>query len=137
MAALYNAEETEQRIFTIFSSLAILIACVGLLGLATYSVRQRTREISIRKVLGAMPGNIILILSKDFLALIGVASLIAFPLSWWAMHGWLQNFAYRVEISWWIFLLAGALAVLIAMLTISWQAIRAAISNPVDSLRSE
>jgi len=137
LAALYAAEQTEQRIFTIFSTLAILIACVGLLGLATYSVRQRTKEISIRKVLGAMPGTIILILSKDFLALIGIAALIAFPLSWWAMHTWLQNFAYRVTISWWIFLLAAALAVLIAMLTISYQAIRAATSNPISSLRSE
>jgi putative ABC transport system permease protein len=137
LAALYKAEQTEQRIFTIFSTLAILIACIGLLGLATYSVRQREKEISIRKVLGAMPGNIVLILSKEFLTLIGVASLIAFPLAGWAMHSWLQNFAYRVEVSWWIFLLAGALALFIAMLTISYQAVRAALESPIKSLKSE
>jgi putative ABC transport system permease protein len=137
VAALYKSEKTQQQIFTIFSSLAILIACVGLLGLATYSVRQRMKEISIRKVLGAVPGNIVLILSKDFLVLIGAASLIAFPVAWLAMHAWLQNFAYRVEISWWIFVLAGALAAVIAMVTISYQAVRAAVSNPIDSLKSE
>jgi putative ABC transport system permease protein len=110
---------------------------VGLLGLATYSVRERTKEISIRKVLGAMPGNIVLLLSKDFLTLIAVAALIAFPMSWWAVHTWLQNFAYRVTISWWIFGLAGLLAAGIAMLIISYQTIRAALENPVKSLKAE
>jgi putative ABC transport system permease protein len=137
LAALYKTEQTQQKIFTIFSLLAILIACVGLFGLASYSTIQRTKEISIRKVLGAMPGNIIMILSKDFLILVTIASLIAFPLAWWAMHQWLQNFTYRVNISWWVFLLAGSMAALIAMLTISYQAIKAAIANPAKSLRAD
>jgi putative ABC transport system permease protein len=102
LAALYKSQQTQQKIFTIFSLLAIIIACIGLLGLATFSTLQRTREISIRKVLGAGPGNIMLILSKDFLVLILVASLVAFPVAWWAMCSWLQNFAYRAGISWWI-----------------------------------
>jgi len=117
--------------------LAILIACIGLFGLASYSTIQRTKEISIRKVLGAMPGNIIMILSRDFLSLVIIASLIAFPVGWWAMHSWLQNFDYRVGVSWWIFLFAGAVAVLIAMLTISYQAVKAAVANPTKSLKTE
>ena len=137
IAAQYKAERTEQTIFTIFSTLAILIACVGLLGLAAFTVRQRTKEMSIRKVLGAMPTTIILLLTKDFLVQIGIAALIAFPIAWWAMHTWLQNFAYRVAISWWVFVLAAALAALIAMLTISFQTIKAAVENPVRNLQSE
>jgi putative ABC transport system permease protein len=117
--------------------LAILIACIGLFGLASYSTNQRTKEIGIRKVLGAMPGNIIVILSKDLLKLIIIASLMAFPLAWWAMYKWLQNFSYRVDISWWVFLLAGSIAAIISMLTISYQAIKAAIANPVKSLKAE
>jgi putative ABC transport system permease protein len=137
IAAQYQSEQTEQKIFTIFSLLAILIACIGLFGLASYSTIQRTKEISIRKVLGAMPGNIIMILSRDFLTLVIIASLIAFPVAWWAMHEWLQNFSYRVDISWWVFLLAGSIAAVIAMLTISYQAIKAAIANPAKSLKTE
>jgi putative ABC transport system permease protein len=137
LAAQYKSEQTEEKIFTIFSLLAIGIASVGLFGLAAYSTLQRSREISIRKVLGAMPGNIIMILSKDFLMLVVIAAFIAFPLAWWAMYNWLQHFAYRVNISWWIFLLAGSISALIAMLTISYQAIRAAVANPIKSLRSE
>jgi len=137
LAAQYKSEETEQKILTTFSLLAILIACVGLFGLATFSTLQRTKEISIRKVLGAMPATIIMILSRDFLRLVLVASLIAFPVAWWAMHKWLQNFAYRVDISWWIFLVAGSIAAMIAMITISFQAIKAAIANPAKSLRAE
>ncbi|HSZ84403.1 MAG TPA: FtsX-like permease family protein, partial [Puia sp.] len=137
VAAQYKSEQTEQKIFTVFSLLAILIACIGLFGLASYSTIQRTKEISIRKVLGAMPGNIIMILSKDFLILVIVASLIAFPVAWWAMYKWLQNFSYRVDISWWVFLLAGSIAALIAMLTISYQAIKAAIVNPAKTLKTE
>jgi len=137
LAALYKSQQTQQKIFTIFSLLAIIIACIGLLGLATFSTLQRTKEISIRKVLGAAPGNVMLILSKDFFVLILVASLIAFPIAWWTMHAWLQNFAYRAGISWWIFLLSGMIAALIAMLTISYQAIKAAFLNPLTSLKSE
>jgi len=137
LASLYKSEETQQRIFTIFSLLAIVIACIGLFGLASYSTLQRKREISIRKVLGAMPGNIVVILSKDFLTLVIIASLIAFPLAWWAMHAWLQNFSYRINISWWIFALAAFIAALIASLTISYQAIKAALANPATSLKAE
>ena len=137
IAAQYKSEETEQTIFTIFSLLAILIACIGLFGLASYSTVQRAKEISIRKVLGAMPWNIVIILSKDFLILILIASLISFPLAWWGMHGWLQNFSYHIDISWWVFLLAGSIAAAIAMLTISYQAIKAAFANPVKSLKTE
>jgi putative ABC transport system permease protein len=137
LAAQYKSEQTEQKIFTTFSMLAIFIACIGLLGLATFSTLQRTKEISIRKVLGADPGNIIVILSKDFLKLIAIASLIAFPIAWWSMHKWLENFAYRADISWWIFLLAGFMAATIAILTISYQAIKAAFVNPLKSLKSE
>ena len=137
LAAQYKSEQTEQTIFSIFSLLAILIACIGLFGLASYSTIQRTKEISIRKVLGAMPGNIIVVLSKDFLILIVIASLIAFPIAWWAMYKWLQNFSYRIDISWWVFLLAASIAAMIAMLTISYQAIKTAFANPVKSLKTE
>jgi putative ABC transport system permease protein len=137
LAGQYKAELTAQKIFTIFSVLAIFIACIGLLGLATYATLQRTREIGIRKVLGATTGSIVLILSKDFLRLVIVSALVAFPVSWWAMNSWLQGFAYRVNVSWWIFLLAGTIAAVIAMLTISFQAIKAAVTNPVKSLRAE
>jgi putative ABC transport system permease protein len=136
VARQYKAEATEQQIFTIFSLLAILIACVGLLGLVAYSTIQRSKEISIRKVLGASSGNIVLILSRDFLGLVIIASLIAFPLAWWAMHQWLQNFAYRVDISWWVFVLSGLAAIFIAFGTICFQAVKAAMAKPVESLRS-
>ena len=137
LAAQYKSEETEKKIFSIFSLLAILIACIGLFGLATYSTLQRTKEISIRKVLGAMPGNIIMILSRDFLRLVIIASLIAFPVAWWAMHAWLQNFNYRTSISWWVFLLSGSMAVIIAMFTIGYQAVKASLANPIKSLKTE
>jgi putative ABC transport system permease protein len=135
--AQYLAEQTTQRIFTFFSSLAIFIACIGLLGLAAYATQQRTREIGIRKVLGASAGNIVRMLSIDFLKLVLIASVIAFPIAWWAMHTWLQDFAYRINIGWWVFAIAGVSAVIIALATISYQAIKAAYSNPVKALRTE
>ena len=137
LEAQYLHEQTTQRIFTVFSVLAIFIACLGLLGLAAYTTQQRTREISIRKVLGADTSNIVRMLTKDFLKLVGVAALVAFPLAWWAMHTWLQDFAYRVTLAWWVFALAAIIAALIALLTISFQAIKAALTNPVNSLRAE
>jgi putative ABC transport system permease protein len=137
LAAQYRAEQTIQRVFTVFSVLAIFIACIGLLGLAAYATQQRIREISIRKVLGASAGNIIGMLSKDFLKLVTISALVAFPLAWLGMHSWLQGFAYRVGLSWWIFVLAWVLSLAITMLTISFQAIRAARANPVKTLRSE
>lgn len=133
----YKAEQRMGGISLSFSLLAICIACLGLFGLAAYAAEQRTREIGIRKVLGATVTNIVSLLSKDFLLLVLIAALIAFPFAWWAMHRWLQDFAYRISISWQIFGLAAMLAVGIALLTISWQALKAAWANPVVSLRSE
>ncbi|MFN2458374.1 MAG: ABC transporter permease [Chitinophagaceae bacterium] len=137
IAAQYLTEQRTQRIFTIFSSLAIFIASIGLLGLVAYTTNQRTREISIRKVLGASAGNIVNMLSKDFLKLVAIASVISFPVAWWAMSKWLQDFAYRIDMSWWIFLIAGGLALLIALVTISFQSVNAALTNPVKNLRTE
>jgi len=134
---LYHAEQQTGQVFITFAVFAILIACLGLFGLVTYAAEQRTKEIGIRKVLGASVGNIVGMISKDFTMLVGIAALIAFPMSWWAMHKWLDTFAYRTEISWWIFLLAGAVAFAIALMTVSFQTIRAALANPVKSLRSE
>lgn len=135
--AQYLAEARTQKIFTFFSSFAIFIACIGLLGLAAYTTQQRTHEIGIRKVLGASVGNIVGMLSKDFMKLVTIASLIAFPVAWLAMNKWLQDFTYRISIGWWIFISAAAVAILVAILTISFQAIKAAIANPVKSLRTE
>ncbi|HEY2727702.1 MAG TPA: FtsX-like permease family protein, partial [Parafilimonas sp.] len=125
------------NIFSIFASFAIFIACLGLLGLSLFATAQRTKEIGVRKVLGASVSNIILLLSKDFIRLVIVAFVIASPVAWFIMHNWLQDFAYRINISWWIFIAAGILAVFIALATISFQAIKAAIANPVKSLRTE
>ncbi|MBN8855072.1 MAG: cell division protein FtsX [Sphingobacteriales bacterium 50-39] len=133
----YKAEQLTGGISLAFSLLAICIACLGLLGLAAYAAEQRTKEIGIRKVLGASVTSIVSLLSKDFLVLVLVAALIAFPFSWWAMHRWLQDFAYRISIGWQVFGLAAALAAGIALTTISWQALKAAWANPVRSLRSE
>ena len=134
---LYATEQQTGHIFITFAVLAIMIACLGLFGLVTYAAEQRTKEIGIRKVLGADVSNIVAMISKDFLKLVLIASVIAFPIAWWAMHKWLQDFAYRVSISWWVFAFAAAMAVIIALLTISFQAIKAAIANPVKSLRTE
>lgn len=135
--AQYFAEAKTRKIFSFFSSLAIFIACIGLLGLAAYATQQRMREISIRKVLGASSGTIVQMLSKDFIKLVLIASLIAFPLAWFAMHKWLEDFAYRINIGWWVFAVAGMVAISIALFTISFQAVKAALSNPVKSLRAE
>ena len=134
---LYHAEQQTGQIFITFAVFAILIACLGLFGLVTYAAEQRTKEIGIRKVLGARVSGIVGLLSRDFTMLVGIAALIAFPAAWWAMYKWLETFAYRTEISWWIFLVAGAVALAIALLTVSIQTIRAALANPIKSLRSE
>ena len=134
---LYRAEQRIGQIFISFSSLAILIACLGLFGLVAYAAEQRTREIGIRKVLGAGIPTLVNMLSRDFIKLVLVAILIACPLAWLAMHKWLQGFAYRMNISLWIFVLAGLIALLIAVLTVSIQTIRAAMANPVKSLKTE
>lgn len=137
LADQYKAEQTTQRLFTIFSGLAIFIACIGLLGLAAYATQQRTREISIRKILGASEGSIITMLSKDFVKLVLISSAIAFPIAWWGMNKWLQDFAYRVNVGWWIFIVAGVAALLIALFTVSTQALKAAFTSPVKNLRTE
>lgn len=134
---IYSNEQRMGGISITFSVLAILIACLGLLGLITFAAEQRAKEIGVRKVLGANAGDIVSMLSKDFLKLVLVASLIAIPIAWLAMNKWLQGFAYRINISWWILAIAALLAVLIALATIFYQAIKAAVANPVDSLRSE
>jgi putative ABC transport system permease protein len=134
---LYRAEQRIGRIFLSFSSLAILIACLGLFGLVAYAAEQRTREIGIRKVLGAGISTIVRMLSRDFIKLVLLSILIASPLAWLAMHKWLQGFAYRIDISLWIFIGAGLIALFIAVVTVSFQTIRAAVANPVKSLKSE
>jgi putative ABC transport system permease protein len=134
---LYRTEQRMGKISVAFTSLAIVIACLGLFGLAAYAAEQRTKEIGIRKVLGASISNIVGMLSRDFIKLVLVAIVLASPLAWWAMHGWLQGFAYRQGIQWWIIALAGFGAILIAFVTISFQSIKAALTNPVKSLRSE
>jgi putative ABC transport system permease protein len=135
--AFYKAEERLFTLFKIFSGLAMLISCLGLWGLATFAAQSRTKEIGIRKVLGASVNRIVILLSKDFLLLVLAAMIIATPLAWYGMNQWLQNYAFRINISWWIIGLTGMVAVLIAIITVSSQAIKAAFSNPVDSLRSE
>lgn len=133
----YEKEQRTSHIVVYFTCIAILIACLGLFGLAAFSAEQRTREIGIRKVLGATVMNITTLLSKDFLKLVIVSILIATPAALWGMQKWLQNFAYRIDIQWWMFVSAGVLAMLIALITVSFQAIKTALMNPVKSLRSE
>ena len=135
--AQYKADAQFGKVFGLFSFLAIIIACFGLLSLSAYNVLQRTKEIGIRKVLGAPVSNIIYLLAKDFIVLVCIAFFIAVPVTWFVMNGWLHDFAYRINISWWIFLIAGLAAILIALITISFQAIKAALANPVKSLRTE
>jgi putative ABC transport system permease protein len=133
----YETEMTLSRIINSFTLMAILISCLGLFGLAAFSAEQRTKEMGVRKVLGATVFHLTALLSKDFIRLVMVAIVIATPIAWWAMSKWLQAFAYRVNIHWWMFALGGATAILIALLTVSFQAIKAALANPVKSLRSE
>jgi hypothetical protein len=134
---LYKSEQVVSKLSGCFAFLAIFISCLGLLGLAIFTAEQRTKEIGIRKVLGASVQGIIVMLSKDFLKLVLIALIIATPLAWYSMNNWLQDYAYRINISWWIFPLAGITAMLVTLFTISFQAVRAALSNPVKSLRTE
>ncbi|HEY8930582.1 MAG TPA: FtsX-like permease family protein [Mucilaginibacter sp.] len=135
--AMYRAEQRTAGVFTTFSGLAILLACLGLFAVTAYAVVQRTKEIGIRKVLGASVSGIVMLISKDFLVLIIIATLIASPVAWYAAHVWLQDFAYRINIHWWIFIAAGVASLVVAALTVSVQAIKAALTNPVKSLKSE
>lgn len=134
---LFKNETLTGEVSTVFAMLAILISCLGLFGLSAYIAERKAKEIGIRKVLGASVVRVVLLLSIDFLQLVGIACLIGFPFSWWIMHDWLQNYSYRIDISWWTFLIAGIAALLIALITISFQSIKAAIINPAKSLRSE
>lgn len=134
---LYTADQQTGKLFISFAVFAIFIACLGLFGLVTYAAEQRTKEIGVRKVLGANTGGIVALLSKDFAKLVLIAAIIAFPVAWWAMSSWLQSFAYRISLSWWMFVAAGVAAITIALLTVSYRAIKAALANPVKSLRSE
>lgn len=134
---LYSSEDRFQRVFMYFALLAIFISCLGLLGLAAYSTIQRTKEIGIRKVLGASVATIVGLLSREFLRLVFIALVIASPIAWFAMHSWLENFAYRTAIEWWVFPLAAGAAVLITFLTVGFHSIKAAVADPVDSLRTE
>ncbi len=136
-SAMFSNETQISKVSGVFAALAIIISCLGLFGLATYTAERRIKEIGIRKVLGASVAGITTLLSKDFLQLVTIACLIAFPVAWWIMRNWLQNYEYRIEISWWIFLAAGISAILIALITISFQSIKSAIANPVKNLRSE
>jgi putative ABC transport system permease protein len=137
LASAYEQEQKSATIVKIASGLSIFIACMGLFGLATLTVTRRTKEIGIRKVLGANATQLVKLLSKDFLLLIVIAALIAFPVAWWAMNKWLADFAYRTSISWWVFAVAAIVSLVIALVTISTQAIKAAMMNPVKSLRTE
>ena len=133
----YSNDQKFGQLFTTFASLAILISCLGLFGLSSYTASQRIKEIGIRKVLGASVTNITAMLSIDFLRLVLLSIGIATPLTWLIMYGWLQSYAYRSPIQWWIFVVAGLIALFIALLTVSFQAIKSALTNPVKSLRSE
>ena len=133
----YQSDTRTSRIVNTFTIISILISCLGLFGLAAFAAQQRTKEIGVRKVLGASVASIVALLSKDFLKLVLIAIVIASPIAWYAMNAWLADFAYKIEISWWVFALAGGLAVGIALLTVSFQSVKAALMNPVESLRSE
>ncbi|MFC5410249.1 ABC transporter permease [Larkinella bovis] len=136
-ATLYEAEQKTGRLFTVFAGISIVIACLGLFGLVTFTAEQRTKEIGVRKVMGATSSSIVMLLSKDFLKLVFMAVLIAFPVAGWTMNRWLEDFAYRIEIAWWVYALAALLAVGIALLTVSFQSVKASLMNPVKSLKSE
>ncbi|HLX67294.1 MAG TPA: FtsX-like permease family protein, partial [Puia sp.] len=137
IARLYDKEKKLAEILDLAMGVAIFISCMGLGGLAAFVAEQRTKEIGIRKVLGATVMNIVTMLSREFVWLVGLAIGIASPVAWYFMHVWLQDFAYRVPISWWIYAMAGGGAIAIALMTVSFQAVRAATVNPVESLRAE
>ena len=134
---LYQSEQKMSKIFTVFTSIAIFIACLGLLGLAAYTTEQRTKEIGIRKAMGASVPNVVTMLNLEFIKLVGIAIVIGSPVAWYLMQLWLGDFVYKTEIGIWPFLLAAFLAAFIAILTVGFQSLKAALANPVNSLRSE
>ncbi len=137
LAEFYEGETKLAALFKIFAGIAIFIGCLGLYGLVSFVAAQKTKEIGIRKVLGASLPNIVSLLSKDFLKLVLLANVLAWPLAWWVMQRWLQDFEYRIPIGWWMFAVAGLGALLIALITVSFQAVKAAVANPVEALRAE
>ena len=134
---LFSTETLIGKLAGIFSVLAIFISCLGLFGLAAYTAEHRKKEIGIRKVLGASTQGLAGLMSKEFLRLVALSCLLAFPISWWAMHNWLEDYQYRTAIHWWIFAIAGIVSLAIALVTVSFQAIKVAIANPIRSLRTE
>jgi putative ABC transport system permease protein len=134
---MYQNDQRTGILFNVFASVAILISCLGLFGLAAYTAQVKTKEIGIRKVLGASVVTLTGLLAREFILLVLAAFVIASPIAWFAMNKWLQDFAYRINISWWIFLLTGLLALIIALLTVGFQTVKAAITNPIKSLRTE
>ena len=134
---LYRTEQRMSKMFGYFSLLAIIISCLGLIGLSSFMTQRRTKEIGIRKANGARSHEIFFFLSKEYLVWVLISIIIACPIAWYVMHQWIQNFAYRINISWGVFLLAGTVSLVIALLTVSWQSYRAASKNPVDALRYE
>lgn len=137
LANQYSSEQKTGKIVLYFSVLAIIVSCLGLFGLSIYSIGLRIKEIGIRKVLGASASSIVTLLSKDFLKLVLIAILIASPIAWYAMNLWLEDFAYKIDIGWWAFLFSGSLVIIIALFTISFQSMKAALKNPVKNLRTE
>jgi putative ABC transport system permease protein len=135
--AQYRTQQNSGTIILFFSVLAVIVSCLGLFGLATYAAEQRTKEIGIRKVLGANMASIVQLLSSDFIKLVLVAIALATPVAWWSTDRWLQDFAYKIDLEWWMFATAGAVTVLVALATVSYHSIKAAIMNPVKSLRTE
>jgi ABC-type antimicrobial peptide transport system permease subunit len=135
--SFYKQEDQLAQLYKIFAAIAIFLSCLGLYGLVSFMAAQRIKEVGIRKVLGATAGNIIYLFSKEFIILIAIAFAIATPIAWYYMHQWLQGYVYRINISWWLFAAGGLVAIIIALATISFQAIKAAIANPVKSLRTE
>ena len=134
---MYSAEQRAQALTLLSSGMAILLACMGLFGLAAFAVEQRVKEIGVRKVLGASVSNIVMLICRTFAIMVLVANLFAWPVAYFAMRSWLDGFAYRTDLSWWIFVLSGAVALTIALFTVSFHALRAAVSNPVEALRHE
>jgi ABC-type antimicrobial peptide transport system permease subunit len=137
IANLYRQQRQLSQLYKIFAAIAIFLSCLGLYGLASFMAVQRIKEVGIRKVLGATVQNVIYLFSKEFIILISIAFIIATPIAWYFMHKWLQDFAYRIDINWWIFLVAGAASLLVALITVGFQAVKAALANPVKSLRTE
>jgi ABC-type antimicrobial peptide transport system permease subunit len=134
---MYEQEQHLSKLISLATGIAIFISCLGLFGLAVLTAFQRTKEIGIRKVLGASVPGIVRLLSKEYFGLVMVAIVVSAPIAWWAMNKWLQGFAFRIQLQWWMFLLAGSIGIVIALATVSSQAIKAALANPVKALRNE